>query len=525
MSNSKNQKAQSKYIPDLEYITKKVNALSVYDTYWCLFYLRSIHKYKYEYILKNDKNVKLQLLNYFSEKNLSKHAVDSILKKSADNNIPYKYTKWFYNNKRAALWLYMVLKYQGLLDNYLAVNSNQLALDSDIDIFIHDIIFNIHFQILEDSITERDEGDVRTNIYFKKSSFDFLNKVYLLSGVENQSLKWINKRDKLLVNHLYKYMAKNHLKNSKLSTQKIQALVSTDTIKFPESDIESRLNHMLASLDYWAFDYHWLKSRNIILNEQIIASRNAFIKKMRDVWFSKAKRDRDKKAEAKGLRLTTENKKLLKLIAKNQNKTLSQMLNDIIESYSKIFHSNVPKTKPHTNAFLRGDYGKTFFDSYETQQSLEAKINSTEAILENNISPNTCEGINDQIEEAEDLGSLPYSKKDADQDCTENETLIDSQQTQSQTHTKESDDVGSSQLYRPLDRPILDIALSKTLRTNTTADSHDRLPTVTSVQEVESFQNTDLTSTSTAYVSSTEEDPFAKNSRIINEIKEGGRRR
>ena len=93
-----------------EYIEKKINSLSFYSAYWCLFGLRSLHNISDKQILRDDTHVKSKLIHILKKANYNPKNLDRILQTSADESIPLSYVKWFYEDDRAALWINMVLK-------------------------------------------------------------------------------------------------------------------------------------------------------------------------------------------------------------------------------------------------------------------------------------------------------------------------------------------------------------------------------------------------------------------------------
>ena len=111
-----------------------------------------------------------------------------------------------------------------------------------------------------------------------------------------------------------------------------QALICTDTIFFKSTDSASRLDHILASLDYWVFDTDWFATESVRIDEKKIANRNLFIKNMYEAWNAKQKRDRDKLKKNQGIDLTSDNKKKLRDLAKRRGKTQREVLNNLVES-------------------------------------------------------------------------------------------------------------------------------------------------------------------------------------------------
>ena len=116
-----------------KYIEKKVNALSVYNVYWCLFELRERGQLPTGTVLKNDSFCKLQLISLLKKHKYNVIKLNNFLEASAENSIPLSSVKWFYDDTRAALWLKMVL------ENTINLNESTIT-ESDITIFIHDFI-------------------------------------------------------------------------------------------------------------------------------------------------------------------------------------------------------------------------------------------------------------------------------------------------------------------------------------------------------------------------------------------------
>ena len=86
-----------------EYIERKINSLSFYSAYWCLFGLRSLHILPEKWILRDDTRVKSKLIHILKKKNYSPKNLDRILQASADESVPISYVRWFYEDDRAAL--------------------------------------------------------------------------------------------------------------------------------------------------------------------------------------------------------------------------------------------------------------------------------------------------------------------------------------------------------------------------------------------------------------------------------------
>lgn len=418
------------YISNSEYIEKKIHSLSIYDAYWCLFELRSQHRVPQSYILKDDSGSKLKVISILKGCNYRHKDLDKFLQTSAKNSIPLSYVKWFYEDARAALWLYMVLKKFNIVNNHI-------SLDSDIAIFVHDIVFNKKLAIREGRLCEVEVDDTYYERWIgnKKKSLDVLKNAYLRSSVEPKKTRWLDYRNSIQINHLYEYMQKLHdidnlkanKENKKYNKNSItnkdktgykQALIFADTIRFRETDTASRLHHILASLDYWMLDTYWFDREGIAVDEREDANRSTFLDNMYDVWLSKAKRNRDKKIKAEGLELTGKNKKLLKILARKQGKTQVQMLNDIVASYDQTFFSQIPKSANSISAFTMGNYGETYMPSFETEQSLKAKQTSPETISVNiDISNN--KDISHQIKTLEPTPYIAESNDNRSEDRVE----------------------------------------------------------------------------------------------------------
>lgn len=329
-----------------KYIEKKVNALSIYNVYWCLYELGWRRQLPTETVLKNDSFCKLQLIRILKEQRYSVRSLNIFLEVSAENSIPLPYVKWFYDDTRAALWLKMVL------ENTINLNESTIT-ESDITIFIHDIIFNKKLLILNKKIVEKNSD---SQIAFKKITLEKLKEAYLLSQVNSKDIKWLTSKSNssVKINHIYQYMNKlydlNNLRRNKESKKKNggqktninkagcqQALICSDTIKFKETDTAMRLSHILASLDYWMFDTYWFYKEGDVVDIEKADNRMLFISNMEDVWNSKQRRDRNKIKKNQGIDLTNDNKKNLKHLAKACGKTQREVLNDLVETaYSQI---------------------------------------------------------------------------------------------------------------------------------------------------------------------------------------------
>ena len=376
---------------DEEYIEKRINALSAYNAYWCFFELRSQGRFPSKTILKDDAICKLQLIKFLKNAKYSPRSLDALLEISAVNSIPLSYVKWFYDDKRAALWLNMVLKKRDILHD-------SILIESEITNFIHNVIFNKNLLVTGKELREGDDDYNESLISWKKISLTLLKTAYIRSKVSSKDTRWLISRDSIKVNHLYRYMQKtydlNNLNSNKTAkkfwglsdkgadkTAYKQALVCADSINFDEADTTSRLNHMLASLDYWMFDTYWFDREGTAVDEVKTANRTTFLENMYAAWISKTKRARDKKIKDKGLELTSTNKKILKLIAKNEGKSHTQMLNDIVESYCPKAYYEVEKKLKAANRLSVGNYVQPYTDTFETAQSIKDKGSSNELLL------------------------------------------------------------------------------------------------------------------------------------------------
>ena len=499
-----------KYISNDEYIEKKIDRLSIYDTYWCLFMLRSQHKIPQSYILKDDAGSKLSIISILKDHSCTKKDIDRFLQTSARNSIPLSYVKWFYEDARAALWMHMALK-------KLNIISDPIGIESDIAIFVHDVIFNRKFAIGEEELCEVPDTYYERWIINKKKGLDVLKNIYLRSSVEPKETKWLDYDNDIQINHLYAYMqklhdidnlkankeSKNHNKKSisnKDKTGHRQALIFADTIRFRETDTASRLHHMLASLDYW---------EGIAVDEGKVNNRSTFIDNMYEAWLSKAKRDRDKNMKEKGLVLTSANKKTLSLIAKRQGKTRAQMLNDIIASYNQTFFSEVPKTTRAAGTYITGDYGKPYTDTFETQQSLKAKQASSETILVDSDNEET-KDINHQIESLESVPNIKDSNEDKSEEHVEN--FVEKEYND---QYKNPEDINNN-TDNSIDEPIFDIIPPKDVITHVnTPTSETDVSTMRSQVTESNLASAD--NLHRIYQIVADEDPFSKNARIANQ--------
>ena len=273
-----------------EYIEKRINALSIYNVYWCLFELRSRAQLPAENILKDDSFCKLQLIRILKKQRYDSRSLNIFLEASAENSIPLSYVKWFYEDKRAALWLNMVLKKHNIL-------TESIFIESDITIFVHNVIYNKHLFIRGRSLQAGHNTDNESLVSEKKVSLNFLKEAYFRNKVDPRDVKWLIDSNSNKISYLYQYMRKKHdinnllankekRKNEKELTKNIkknltkgeskeinkdgykEALICSDTIFFKAADTTSRLDHILASLDYWMLDNYWFDITNVILDKQ-----------------------------------------------------------------------------------------------------------------------------------------------------------------------------------------------------------------------------------------------------------------
>lgn len=389
-------------IENEKYIEKKVNALSVYNVYWCLSELRERGQLPTGTVLKNDSFCKLQLIRILKQRRYNVRSLNIFLEVSAENSIPLSYVKWFYDDTRAALWLKMVLRN--------TINSSEsIITESDISIFIHDVIFNRKLLLSNKKIVERNSD---SQVALKKITLELLKDAYLLSQVNSKDIRWLtNNGGSVKINHMYQYMNKMHdLNNLKINKenkknngeQKIaidkseyqQALICSDIIKFKATDTAMRLCHILASLDYWMFDTYWPYQESHIVGKEKADNRELFISNMEDVWNSKQKRDRDKIKKNQGIDLTRDNKKNLKYLAKVYGKTQREVLNDLVESA----YSQTPKQEIKLTSSL--PYQDAFFDKIPLKQPYNSQS-------ENNEEKSSPEETS-RIEDKEEL-STPYA--------------------------------------------------------------------------------------------------------------------
>lgn len=348
-----------------KYIEKKVNALSIYNVYWCLYELGWRRQLPTETVLKNDSFCKLQLIRILKQRRYSVRSLNIFLEVSAENSIPLPYVKWLYEDARAALWLKMVLEN--------TINSSEsIITESDISIFIHDVIFNKKFLISDKKIVEENSD---SQVKLKKITLKSLKDAYLLSQVNSKDIKWLTSKSNssVKINHIYQYMNKlhdlNNLRRNKESKKKNggrktninkagyqQALICSDTIKFKETDTAMRLSHILASLDYWMSDTYWFYKEGDVVDIEKADNRMLFISNMEDVWNSKQRRDRNKIKKNQGIDLTNDNKKNLKHLAKACGKTQREVLNDLVESaYSQMRNQEIKLSPSFPNQYKAFD--------------------------------------------------------------------------------------------------------------------------------------------------------------------------
>lgn len=419
-----------------EYIKNKVNGLSSYNVYWCLFELRLQGKLKVhtQKILKNDALCKLQLIKILKQEQYRTDGinVDTLLETIAENNIPFSYVKWFYNDKRAALWMKMVLEKYNFA-------SETIFIESDIAIFVHDIIFNIQLNIIGRKICEllgQEADNGESLIFYKVMVFEYLKKAYIFSKIDSKGKKWFIGRDSDAVNYAYQYMQeprdldnlylnkKNNVRLNKNAdkTRLRKPLICADIINFDESNTTSRHDHMLASLDYWMFDNYWFSTHNIAIVH--INNRTTFVENMYDAWNAKQKRDRDKNKKEKGIDLTSDNKKNLKYLAKAYGKTQREVLNDLVESdYNQIRNQEIQLISSFPNQ-------NTFFDkiSLEQPSSLPSEENEKEVTSEDTLPTRDKQELSSEYD-AESVGSSKYDNAEVQAEIVTPKQEVDPLQT------------------------------------------------------------------------------------------------
>lgn len=400
-----------------KYIEKKINALSTYNVYWGLSELRERGQLPTGTVLKNDSFCKLQLISLLKKHKYNVIKLNNFLEASAENSIPLSSVKWFYDDTRAALWLKMVLEN--------TINSSEsIITESDISIFIHDVIFNKKLLVLNGKIVD---GNSDSQIAFKKITLEKLKEAYLLSQVNSKDIKWLTSKSNSSVktNYIYKYMNKlhdlNNLRRNKESKKKNggrktnnnkagcqQALICSDTIKFKETDTAMRLCHILASLDYWMFDTYWLYQDGNLVNTEKADNRRLFISNMYDAWNAKQKRDRDKAKKQQGIDLTSDNKKNLRRLAKACGKTQREVLNELVESaYSQITKQEIKLAPSFPNQYKAFDK-----ITLEKLSSLPSEHTEREVISEDTFLTKDKQELSSDYD-AESVGSSTYDNEDA----------------------------------------------------------------------------------------------------------------
>lgn len=412
-----------------KYIEKKVNALSIYNVYWCLYELGRRGKLLEGRVLKNDSFCKLQLISLLKKHKYNVIKLNNFLEASAENSIPLSSVKWFYDDTRAALWLKMVLKN--------TINSSEsIITESDISIFIHDVIFNKKLLVLNRKIVERNSD---SQVELKKITLELLKDAYLLSQVNSKDIKWLTSKSNSSVktNHIYQYMNKlhdlNNLRRNKESKKKNggrkthinkagcqQALICSGTIKFKETDTAMRLCHILASLDYWMFDTYWLYKDGDVVDREKANNRMLFISNMEDVWNSKQRRDRNKIKKNQGIDLTNDNKKNLKHLAKACGKTQREVLNDLVEfAHSQIRNQEIKLSPSFPNQYKAFDK-----ITLEKPSSLPSEHTEREVISEDTFL------TKDKQELSSDYNADPVDQSRYDNEEVPAETITPKQEVQ-----------------------------------------------------------------------------------------------
>ena len=403
-------------IEDEKYIEKRVNALSIYSVYWCMYELRLIGDLPTGTILKGDSFCKKRLIRILKQRPYSPRDLNRLLEASAENSIPLYYVKWFYEDRRAALWLNMVLKKYN-------IPSNLVSIESDIDVFVHDVIFNRRVLIHNKNIVEHDSD---AQIALKKKTLELLKDIYFLSKINLKDVRWLtsNISSRAKINHIYQYMNKlhdlNNLRRNKESKKKNggrktninkagcqQALICSDTIKFKETDTAMRLSHILASLDYWMFDTYWFYKEGDVVDIEKADNRMLFISNMEDVWNSKQRRDRNKIKKNQGIDLTNDNKKNLKHLAKACGKTQREVLNDLVESaYSQMRNQEIKLSPSFPNQYKAFDK-----ITLEKPSSLPSEHTEREVISEDTFLTKDKQELSSDYD-AESVGSSTYDNED-----------------------------------------------------------------------------------------------------------------
>lgn len=403
-------------IEDEKYIEKRVNALSIYSVYWCMYELRLVGDLPTGTILKDDSFCKKRLIRILKQRPYSPRDLNRLLEASAENSIPLYYVKWFYEDRRAALWLNMVLKKYN-------IPSNLVSIESDIDVFVHDVIFNRRVLIHNKNIVEHDSD---AQIALKKKTLELLKDIYFLSKINLKDVRWLtsNISSRAKINHIYQYMNKlhdlNNLRRNKESKKKNggrktninkagcqQALICSDTIKFKETDTAMRLSHILASLDYWMFDTYWFYKEGDVVDIEKADNRMLFISNMEDVWNSKQRRDRNKIKKNQGIDLTNDNKKNLKHLAKACGKTQREVLNDLVESaYSQMRNQEIKLSPSFPNQYKAFDK-----ITLEKPSSLPSEHTEREVISEDTFLTKDKQELSSDYD-AESVGSSTYDNED-----------------------------------------------------------------------------------------------------------------
>lgn len=403
-------------IEDEKYIEKRVNALSIYSVYWCMYELRLVGDLPTGTILKGDSFCKKRLIRILKQRAYSPRDLNRLLEASAENSIPLYYVKWFYEDRRAALWLNMVLKKYN-------IPSSSISIESNIDIFVHDVIFNIRVLIQNKKVVDQDSD---AQIKLKKKTLNLLKDAYLLSKLNSKDIRWLTNKNNgsAKINYTYQYMSKmydlDNLRRNKESKKKNggrktninkagcqQALICSDTIKFKETDTAMRLCHILASLDYWMFDADWLYQDGNLVNTEKADNRRLFISNMYDAWNAKQKRDRDKVKKQQGIDLTSDNKKNLRRLAKACGKTQREVLNELVESaYSQITKQEIKLTSSFS-------YKDAFFESTPlAQPSNSSSEHSEEDVVSEDTFLTKDKQELSSDHDAESVGSSTYDNEE-----------------------------------------------------------------------------------------------------------------
>ena len=174
----------------------------------------------------------------------------------------------------------------------------------------------------------------------KKQEIQHLKESFDRAKLNIKDLKWLDKNNRKQVEWAYKYKLKLRKKDEGILPKLI--LIHADSLSINSGDTDLMYNHIVAS-----FDFHFykllIKNNNNLLSQgyeivgdrSIAKVRNILINRMRNAWYKEVSRESPKKSSNIKYNISTESRKILKEMVKNQKKSEVELLEYIIEDYAK----------------------------------------------------------------------------------------------------------------------------------------------------------------------------------------------